>query len=82
MKKKADPATSVEVDHILNAIGLKIREKRKKTHKNYEKFADEHGFNKVTILRLEKGENCTLSTLIQVLHALDLPIEDFFKGIN
>jgi len=82
MKKNVDLITPDGLEKTIKIIGSKIRMNRKNTYKNYEKFAHEHGFNKVTILRLERGENCTITTLIQVLHALNLPIEDFFKGIK
>jgi transcriptional regulator with XRE-family HTH domain len=74
--------SSSDVDLILKEMGSKIREKRKSVAKNYEDFAREHQFNKVTISRIENGENFTMSSLIQVLRVLDISIEDFFKGIK
>ena len=71
-----------DVDPVLKEIGAKIRAQRKLISKNYEDFAREHDFNKVTISRLENGENFTMSILIQVLRALDISLEDFFRGIK
>ena len=67
---------------ILKEIGSRIRERRKLLASNYEKFAHIHNFNKVTISRIENGENFTLTSLIQVLRVLDISLEDFFKGIK
>jgi hypothetical protein len=67
---------------ILKEIGSRIRERRKLLARNYEKFAEANDFNKVTISRIENGENFTMSSLIQVLRVLDISVEDFFKGIQ
>lgn len=74
--------SSSDVDLILKEMGSRIREKRKSVVNNYEDFARDHQFNKVTISRIENGENFTMSSLIQVLRVLDISIEDFFKGIK
>lgn len=74
--------TSEEINQILKEIGAKVRTHRKSEYRNYENFADDHEFNKVTISRLENGENFTMSSLVQVLRVLDISLEDFFKGIK
>ncbi|MFN7253536.1 MAG: helix-turn-helix domain-containing protein [Anaerobacillus sp.] len=52
---------------------------RRNQFKNYEDFAKQYGFNKVTINRLENGENSNLGTLIMVLIALEVSLNEFFK---
>ena len=74
--------TSKEIDVTLKEIGAKVRTQRKSVYRNYESFADNYEFNKVTISRLENGENFTMSSLIQVLRVLDISLEDFFNGIK
>ena len=74
--------TSEEINLILKEIGAKVRTQRKVPYKNYEQFAKAYKFNKVTISRLENGENFTMSSLIQVLRVLDISFEDFFNGIK
>lgn len=69
----------LSADKILIEIGKKVRDIRKSHYKNYETFAEAHGFNKVTISRLERGENVTIKTLIEVLSALNVPINEFFS---
>jgi len=74
--------TSEEIDVILKEIGAKVRTSRKSAFKNYESFAKAYEFNKVTISRLENGENFTMTSLVQVLRVLNISLEDFFKGIK
>ncbi len=71
-----------DVDLILKELGSRIRVKRKSVARNYEDFARDNQFSKVTISRIENGENFTLKSLVQVLRVLDISIEDFFKGIK
>ena len=82
MKKIKVPEIQTDVEQILKDIGVKIRTHRKSIAKNYEDFAFDHNFNKVTISRIENGKNYTLSTLIKVLHTMNISLEDFFKGIR
>ncbi len=76
-----DKPSSKDVELILKEIGARIRKYRKSHTKNYENFAREHNFNKVTISRIQNGENFTMSSLIQVLQVLDISLEKFFKGL-
>lgn len=71
-----------DIDLILKEIGSRVRAQRKLKANNYETFAKQHHFNKVTISRIEAGENFTIVSLVQVLRALDMPLEDLFKGIK
>ncbi len=75
-------STSNDIDLILKEIGARVRARRKLQTSNYETFAEEHGFNKVTISRIESGENFTISSLIQVLRVLNMSLEDLFKGLQ
>ena len=79
MNTKPAPA---DIEPILKEIGSRIRAHRKFVAKNYEHFAEEHNFNKVTISRIENGENFTMTSFIRVLRVLDISIEDFFKDIK
>ena len=82
MKSITNPEVTTEVNQILVEIGSRIRAKRKLLANNYEDFAKAHHFNKVTISRIENGENVTISTLIEVAKAVDLPLENLFAGIR
>lgn len=69
------------VKQTLKIIGERVREIRKAKYPNYESFANNHQFNKVSINRLERGFNSTTGQLIKVLQELDVSLEDFFKGL-
>lgn len=74
--------TPKETLQVLKQIGTKVRIHRKAIESNYETFAKKHNLNKVTISRIENGENFTMSSLIQVLKIFDITLEDFFKDIK
>lgn len=82
MKKKPNPELTDDINQILEEIGSRIRVKRKLMVKNYEDFARDHNFNKITILRIENGENVTIRKLITVARAVGITPEDLFNGIR
>ncbi len=57
---------------IIAALGEFIKHKRLKENKTQAKLATEAGINRWTLGQLEKGESVTLSSLIQVMRALNL----------
>ena len=73
-----------EKDKRLIAIGEKIRMLRKSNPDfiNYEVFAFTHRINKVTLQRIERGENYNMESLLKVLDALGVKLTDFFKDID
>jgi transcriptional regulator with XRE-family HTH domain len=73
-----------EKDQRLIRIGEKIRQLRKANDdfKNYEVFAFTHKINKVTLQRIERGENYNMESLLKVLDALGVKLSDFFKDID
>jgi len=75
---KSSKKNDEEVLRKLKEIGEKVRSIRKQQYKNYEDFAKAFKINKVTISRLENGENTTLMTFIEVLSALNVTLEEFF----
>jgi transcriptional regulator with XRE-family HTH domain len=79
MKKKSTPFEPVNIEQKLKALGAKVKTKRKVINKNYEKFAIENKINKVTLLRIETGDNYKMSSLLQVLNAIGISIEDLLK---
>jgi transcriptional regulator with XRE-family HTH domain len=79
MKPKGKKFAPVNVDHKLKEIGEKVRLKRKAINNNYEDFAHEHNINKVTLNRIETGDNFKMSSLLQVLNAIGMSIEDLLK---
>ena len=79
MKKKVDKELQEEIQARMKEIGKKVRMERKKVNNNYEDFAKDHNLNKVTLARIENGENFTLSSLMEVLKPLNISLKSFFK---
>lgn len=73
-----------EKNPTLVQIGEKIRMLRKQNPEfdNYEVFAFTHQINKVTLQRIERGENYNMESLLKVLRALDVPLNEFFRDIE
>jgi len=84
MTDKKSTERSLDDDHILKMIGDKVRTIRKKhpDYANYEVFAYFNKINKVTLANIEKGANYNISSLLKVLKALGISVEDFFNGIK
>ena len=80
MAKKTRP--EIPVDQQLKAIGEKVRELRRQKNPNYEAWAYMNGINKVSLSRIERGENVTMKMLLEVLKKLEVTPQDFFKGIE
>ena len=57
---------------IIAAIGEFIKHKRLQENKTQAQLATEAGINRWTLGQIEKGQSVTLSSLIQVLRALNL----------
>ena len=74
----------IEKNPILIKIGEKVRKLRKQNpdYANYEVFAFTHRINKVTLQRIERGENYNMESLLKVLNALDIGLSEFFKDID
>lgn len=69
--------------NIVQAIGRFIKQKRLKANKTQMLLAKEAGLNPYTISQIENGVSVTLSTLVQLLRALDvLYVLDNFRIIE
>lgn len=65
---------------IVQTIGQFVKQKRLQANKTQGQLAKEAGLNPYTISQLENGVGVTLSTLVQLLRALDvLYILDAFQ---
>lgn len=64
----------------LENLGNRLRELRtERGFTNYEQFAFEHNLPRAQYGRYEKGQDLRFSSLIKVLNALNISLEDFFK---
>lgn len=71
-----------QIDYIetnLKKVGDRLRELRKaKGYSNYEQFCFQHGFARSSYSRFERGEDLRFSSLLKVLLALEVSVEEFF----
>jgi transcriptional regulator with XRE-family HTH domain len=72
----------VTVDQQMKAIGERVRELRRLKNQNYEVWAYLNGVNKVSLNRIERGENVTTKMLLQILQKLGVSAKDFFSDIR
>ena len=57
---------------LIGVIGSYIKHRRLEQEKTQEQTAHDAGVNRSTLVQIENGESITLSSLIQILRALDL----------
>jgi len=79
--KKAKNAKYIhlDTDEVLQKMGKRIRELRiKKGFSNMDVFAYEHGFARAQYGRYENGEDLRFSTLLRLINAFEINLEDFF----
>lgn len=70
-------------DAIINSIGAYIKHHRIEQNRTQQDVADDAGINRATLSYLENGDIVNISTLIQVLRALDLlNVLDIFTITN
>lgn len=66
-------------DDYLQKLGNRLRSIRKaKGYTNYENFAFEHGINRVQYGRYENGADLRFSSLVKLVSAFDMTLEEFF----
>jgi len=72
--------TSMSDRAIMSSIGEYIKHQRLSQNKTQAQIAENAGINRWTMSQIEKGEAINLSSLIQILRALDLlNVLDKFK---
>jgi transcriptional regulator with XRE-family HTH domain len=81
MKPKKITESFDEVSLKMAEIGERVRQLRKAYNTNYEDFAKSKNINKVTLNRLERGDNVSLKLFLSVLIKLDISLDEFSKGL-
>ena len=67
----------------LKTIGQRLKYFRIKAgYTNYEYFAYDHNLSRPQYGKYEAGANIQLNTLIKILKAMNVTLEEFFKGID
>jgi transcriptional regulator with XRE-family HTH domain len=78
--KKKKLSKQLTGEDALKKLGERIREIRvKKGYTSYEYFAYEHEISRAQFGRYERGEDLRFSSLIRVLNAFDIILEEFFS---
>lgn len=80
--KKSVSEVPDDIRQKLKDIGHAVKSKRKAIANNYQAFAKGKGLNSMTLWRIEHGENTSLVSFLEVLQALDIKVEDFFKVVE
>ena len=72
--------TPIEPEDQLVKLGARIKALRIKAgYASYETFAYEHGLPRAQYGRYEQGKDLRFSSLVKVIAALGLTLEEFFK---
>ena len=68
------------IDIQLHNLAKRLKDLRTaKGYSNYEQFAFDNELPRAQYGRYEKGQDLRFSSLLKVLKALDISLEDFFK---
>lgn len=71
------------LDPRIEQIGLRIKQLRlNKGYSSAEIFAYEHGLNRVSYWRMEKGCNITLTSLLRILDIHNITLQEFFSDFD
>lgn len=71
------------IDPRIERIGLRIKQLRiDKGYSSAEIFAYEHGLNRVSYWRMEKGCNITLTSLLRILDIHQITLQEFFSDFD
>ncbi|MBN4046969.1 helix-turn-helix transcriptional regulator [Olleya sp. AH-315-K02] len=72
--------TEKELHPDIKKIAKKLERIRKeKGYTSYENFAIEHGISRMQYWRMEKGTNFTFESLLKILDAHKMSLNEFFK---
>ncbi len=82
MNKRQPKETSPEVLAKMKEIGLKIRQVRQATGINSVEFCKLHSINRMTLYRIENGEDSNISSFLHILDVIGVSLEEFFKEKN
>jgi transcriptional regulator with XRE-family HTH domain len=82
MANVTHPTSDLPPDELIKKVGARFKELREKRgYTNYEKFANAKDIGRAQYGRYEKGEDLRLSSLIKVARALEVSLEELFKGL-
>lgn len=78
--KKKPGKPKLDVDNQLKLLGERIKFLRiQKGYTSYEYFAYEHNISRAQFGRYEQGQDLRFSSLIKVVNALGMTLDEFFS---
>lgn len=78
--KKKPSKGELNVDEQLKNLGKRIKKLRiEKGYTSYEYFAYEHNISRAQFGRYEQGQDLRFSSLIKVINAFGMTVEEFFS---
>ncbi len=79
-KKTVKKKIETTINKDLEKLGKRIKQLRiAKGFSSYEYFAYEHNISRAQFGRYEKGEDLRYSSLLKVIRALDITLDEFFS---
>lgn len=81
MAKKDKPKKELDSRIVLVANKLE-RMRVEKGYTSYENFAIDHGISRMQYWRMEKGTNFTFESILKILDAHKMTLNDFFSDIE
>lgn len=74
---------TIETEDVrIKKIGKHIKDLRiAKGYSSAEIFAYEHGLNRVSYWRMEKGCNITMASLLRIIDIHQITLQEFFNGL-
>ena len=70
-------------DPRIKQIGKHIKDLRiAKGYSSAEIFAYEHGLNRVSYWRMDKGCNITMASLLRIIDIHHITLQEFFMGLE
>ncbi|MGZ3749635.1 MAG: helix-turn-helix domain-containing protein [Flavisolibacter sp.] len=77
--KKTPLRSELDVDEQLQRLGKRIKNLRiEKGYTSYEYFAYEHNISRAQFGRYEQGQDLRFSSLIRIVNAFGMTLEEFF----
>jgi transcriptional regulator with XRE-family HTH domain len=78
--KKPEKDVELNTEDELNKLGQRIKALRiERGYTSYEYFAYEHGFSRAQYGRYEQGQDLRFSSLVRIVNAFGMTLQDFFE---
>jgi len=78
--KKSSKKPPIDSDDQLRKLGERIKDLRiRKGYTSYEYFAYEHNISRAQFGRYEQGQDLRFSSLVKVVGAFEMTLEEFFS---